>query len=190
RVSASINSATYNVGQRSFQIAAAMGVVALQVGMSIKDAISAASHACRDARKRRWGVMVYEENSLELQEHAEELRLFDQLEGGHSPRGLYLDMQPIMSLNKPMESLNFEALLRVRDSTGTLIHSGKFISSAEENGTITLIDKWVFTATLEWLAKNESRLPNTQFVNVNLSGVSLNDEKFVDSLFSILDRYE
>src|SRR5690606_18031229 len=76
------------------------------------------------------------------------------------------------------------------DSTGTLVHSGKFISSAEENGTIALIDKWVFTATLEWLAKNESRLPNTQFVNVNLSGVSLNDEKFVNSLFSILERHE
>ncbi|MBB5216272.1 putative bifunctional diguanylate cyclase/phosphodiesterase [Parapusillimonas granuli] len=190
RVSASINTATYNIGARAFQIATAMGVVALHMGMTVKDAISAAAHACRDARKRRRDVMVYEENSLELQEHAEELRLFDQLEGGHSPRGLYLDMQPIMSLHSPMESLNFEALLRVRDSTGSLIPSGKFIASAEENGTITLIDKWVFTATLEWLAKHENRLKNTRFVNVNLSGVSLNDEKFINSLFNVLERYE
>ncbi|WP_442594288.1 putative bifunctional diguanylate cyclase/phosphodiesterase [Parapusillimonas sp. JC17] len=190
QVSDSINTTSFNIGARAFQIATAMGVVALNMGMTVKDAISAASHACRDARKRRRDVMVYEENSLELQEHAEELRLFDQLEGGHSPRGLYLDMQPIMSLDSPMESLNFEALLRVRDSTGSLIPSGKFIASAEENGTITLIDKWVFTATLEWLAKHESRLPSTRFVNVNLSGVSLNDEKFINSLFSILERYE
>src|SRR3546814_136191 len=136
-----------------------------------RSAISAASHACREARKHHQSVVVYEQDSQELLDHTEELRLFDQLEGGDSPRGLYLELQPIMSLKAPLQSLNFEVLLRVRDSTGALIPSGKIISSAEESGTITIIDKWVFSATLEWLAKHEKRLGKTQFISINLSGV-------------------
>ena len=185
-----LNSTTFQVGSRAFQVKSAIGVVELNANMTGQDAISAASHACRDARKQRQEVVVYEQDSHELFAHAEELRLFDQLEGGDSPRGLYLEMQPIMSLRYPLESLNFEVLLRVQDSSGSLIPSGKIIASAEESGTITIIDKWVFSATLEWLARYEKRLAITQFISINLSGVSLNDDKFVDGFFATLAKYE
>src|SRR5690606_19670215 len=95
----------------------------------------------------------------------------------------------IMSLANPNECLNFEILLRVRDSQGRLLPTGKIVSGAEESGTITIIDKWVFSATLEWLAKHEDRLRKTQFVTVNLSGVSLNDDKFIENLFQLLNRH-
>lgn len=184
-----LNTSAFHIGSRAFQVKSAIGVVQVNPGMSATDAISAASRACRDARKQHQDVIVYEQDSHELQEHTEELRLFDQLEGG-SPRGLYLEMQPIMSLHDPEGSLNFEILLRVRDSNGTLIPSGKIVASAEESGMITIIDKWVFSATLEWLSKHEKRLPTTRFVNINLSGVSLNDNKFIDAFYALLERYE
>jgi diguanylate cyclase (GGDEF)-like protein len=186
----SITVEPFHVGSRAFQISGTMGLIALKESMTSNDAISAANHACRDARKRRQDIVVYEQDSLALQEHTEELRIFDQIEGGDAPSGLHLDMQPIMSLKAPLDSINFEVLLRVRDSSGTPIPSGKFISSAEESGTITTLDRWVFTATLEWMAKHEQRLSRTQFVNINLSGVSLSDEKFITSLFGLLSRYE
>jgi diguanylate cyclase (GGDEF)-like protein len=184
-----LNTGAFHIGARAFQVKSAIGVVQVNAGMSATDAISAASRACRDARKQHQDVVVYEQDSHELQEHNEELRLFDQLEGG-SPRGLYLEMQPIMSLHDPEGSLNFEILLRVRDSNGTLVPSGKIVASAEESGMITIIDKWVFSATLEWLSKHEKRLPLTCFVSINLSGVSLNDHKFIDGFFSMLERYQ
>ncbi|HLU78799.1 MAG TPA: EAL domain-containing protein, partial [Burkholderiaceae bacterium] len=89
----------------------------------------------------------------------------------------------------PEETLDFEILLRVRDSQGRLIPTGKIVTGAEESGTITIIDKWVFSATLEWLSKHEDRLRKTRFVNINLSGVSLNNDKFVENLFQLLGRY-
>lgn len=186
----SLQSETFQVGARAFQIQGAIGVVEVTTSMQARDAISAAHRACRDAQKRHVDIVTYEQSSNELQEHTEELRIFDELEGGESPRGLYLEMQPIMSLKAPFETLNFEVLLRVRDSAGVLIPTGKIISAAEESGTITIIDKWVFSATLEWLDKHQSRLQKTRFVFINLSGVSLNDEKFVDAFFDILARYE
>lgn len=178
----------FRVDDRAFHVSAVMGVIALQKSMSSDDAISAASHACRDARRRHQDIVTYDD-SLALQEHSEELRLFDQIEGGESPSGLYLDMQPIVALHKPLRSLNFEVLLRVRDSSGTPIPSGRFISSAEENGTMSTLDKWVFKATLEWMEKHKDRLHRTDFINVNLSGVSLNNEKFMQWLFDLLSGY-
>lgn len=190
RIIEGLNTSAFYVGTRAFQVKSAIGVVEVNEHMSAKDAISAANHACREARKQHEEMVVYEQDSRGLQDHNEELRLIDQLEGGDSPRGLYLELQPIMSLAKPLQSLNFEVLLRVRDSTGAVVPTGKIVSSAEESGTISIIDKWVFSATLEWLSKHEKRLSTTEFVNINLSGVSLNDKKFVESFFGILARYE
>lgn len=189
RIIGELNEASYQVGQRHFHIRSAIGVVEIHHGMTVAAAISAATRACRDARKQHQDVVVYEHDSSELQAHTEELRLFDQLEGGDSPKGLYLEMQPIMALKNCDDSLNFEILLRVRDTHGRLIPTGKIVSGAEESGTITIIDKWVFSATLEWLLKHGDRLRKTQFVNVNLSGVSLNNDKFIDNLFHLLGRY-
>lgn len=184
-----LNGSSYQVGHRSFNVRSAIGVVELHHDMDKATAISAATRACRDARKQHKDIVVYEIDSSELEAHSEELRLFDQLEGGDSPKGLYLEMQPIMALNNPEESFNFEILLRVRDSHGRLIPTHKIVSGAEESGTITIIDKWVFSATLEWLSKHEDRLRKTQLVNINLSGVSLNNDQFIDNLFQVLSRY-
>ncbi|NLC36507.1 MAG: EAL domain-containing protein [Alcaligenaceae bacterium] len=184
-----LNGHAYQVGHRSFNVRSAIGVVELNRDMDKATAISAATRACRDARKQHKDIIVYEQGSSELEAHSEELRLFDQLEGGDSPKGLYLEMQPIMDLNNPEETLNFEILLRVRDSHGGLIPTHKIVSGAEESGTITIIDKWVFSATLEWLSKHEDRLRKTQLVNINLSGVSLNSDQFIENLFQVLARY-
>ncbi|HUH60122.1 MAG TPA: EAL domain-containing protein [Candidimonas sp.] len=189
RVIQTLNGSAVYAGGRAFQIKSAVGIIEIDSGMSAKEMISAASRACRDARKLHQDIVVYQQDSHELQEHTEELRLFDELEGGDSPRGLYLEMQPIMSLKNPLQSLNFEILLRVRNSTGTLVPTGKIIAAAEESGTITIIDKWVFSATLEWLDKHEHRLARTEMVTVNLSGVSLNDDKFIESFFTTFERY-
>ena len=189
RIIGDLNGTSYRVGQRHFHIRAAIGVVEINPAMDPSAAISAATRACRDARKQHQDVVVYAIDSTELEAHTEELRLFDQLEGGASPKGLYLEMQPIMSLNHPEETLNFEILLRVKDSHGRVLPTGKIVSTAEESGTISIIDKWVVSATLEWLTKHEDRLRKTQFVNVNLSGVSLNDDKFIKTLFQLLSRH-
>ncbi len=182
----SLNGSALYIGNRAFQIKSAMGIIDIHQNMNPKDAISAASRACRAARKQHTEIMLYEENASELFDHIEELRLFDQLEEGGSPRDIYLEMQPIVSLRRPLHTLNIEILLRARSSDATSISTTKIIQAAEENGMIGTIDKWVLSATLEWMARHQTKLARTQQVNVNLSGVSLNDDKFIDVLFGIL----
>ncbi|MER1966709.1 EAL domain-containing protein [Castellaniella sp. GW247-6E4] len=185
----SLNGSALYIGNRAFQIKSAMGIIDIHQNMNPKDAISAASRACRDARKQHTEIMLYEENASELFDHIEELRLFDQLEAGANPRDIYLEMQPIISLKHPLRTLNIEILLRARSSDTTSISTSKIIQAAEDNGMIGTIDKWVFSATLEWMTRHQGKLSRTQQVNVNLSGVSLNDDKFIDVLFGILNRH-
>ncbi|TAL89167.1 MAG: phosphodiesterase [Candidimonas sp.] len=186
----SLHAARFRVGAREIQIKASIGIVDVNPEMDVKDAVSAANRACSDAKKSFQKIVVYDQNAKELREHSDEVRLFNELESGAAPKGLFLEMQPVMSLREPFKTLDFEVLLRVHNSGGVLIPTEHVISAAEESGTMPIIDKWVFSTTLEWLDKHQSSLTNTQSVYINLNGASLNDEKFVDAFFAILAHYE
>ncbi|WP_323018900.1 bifunctional diguanylate cyclase/phosphodiesterase [Castellaniella sp.] len=184
----SLNSSPFYVGDRAFQIKSAMGLIDLDPRMRPKDAIAAATRACRDARKQHQDIVLYEENAHELFDHISELRVFEQLEQGSPPDDIHLAMQPIMSLRHPLQTLNFEVLLRVRNHGEHPLQTQKIIQAAEDSGMITVIDKWVFSTALQWMSKHHLKLGQTQQMNINLSGVSLNDDRFIDTLFGILNQ--
>jgi diguanylate cyclase (GGDEF)-like protein len=185
----SLNSAPIYVGEHAFQLKTAIGLIDITRNMTPKDAIAAASRACRDARKQHRDLILYEENAEQLFEHIDEQYLFEQLDKDEPPKDFHLEMQPIMSLRHPLTTLNFEILLRVRGSGERLVQTARIIQAAEDNGMITAIDKWVFTTTLAWMAKHRHSLSHTQLVNINLSGVSLNDDHFIDTLFGMLTQH-
>lgn len=169
----------------------AIGLIDLSRELSnANEALFAAGRACRDARKDQRRVVTYERGSAALSEHRELLRLFDQLEAGQTPEGFRLELQPILAMQSHHQSWNFEVLLRVQDSSGKALSPGRVIAAAEDIGTITTIDKWVFEHALSWLDEHEHRLSRMQLLSVNISGVSLNSEPFTEHLFRLLDRYK
>ena len=95
-------------------------------------------------------------------------------------------MQPLMSLHTPYDSLNFEVLLRMHLSDNSIESASRIITTAEKNGRIALIDRWVVQRVLEWIDIHFDILDRTRFVSVNLSGGSLNDEKFIADAFSMV----
>ena len=133
--------------------------------------------------------MVYEKNQPVFKERQQELRLIERLGTGIVPEGLFLVMQPIMSLHAPYESFNFEILLRMREADGTITTAGKIISAGENNGRSAVIDRWVLSNALEWLDTHFDELDRTQFACINLSGASLNDERFIHDAFSMMAQH-
>ncbi|MEZ5615919.1 MAG: EAL domain-containing protein [Rhodocyclaceae bacterium] len=185
-----IGTQPYQIGDRAFQVKGSIGLVEIVRSMRVKDAISVADRACREAKNGNHGnPVVYDRFSSVFREREEELRLIERFGTNAAPEGLFQLMQPIMSLRAPYDSLNFEVLLRMREADGSITPAGKIISAAESNGRIAVIDKWVLINTLEWVSIHQEHLKNTQFVCLNLSGGSLNDEKFVKDAFSILAQY-
>lgn len=177
----------YRMGEHAFHVRGSIGLIEVSPGTSIKDAVSSADRACREAKSNHSGLVVFEKNARVFMEHEAERKLVEQLSAHAEIEGLYVEMQPIMSLSTPHASLNFEVLLRMRDATGQRIPTDRLISAAENSGRMGVIDRWVLAHTVQWLATHKEQLKNTQFVCMNLSGASLNDEKFIQDVFDTLE---
>ncbi len=185
----SIRAQSFTVHEKAFQVRCSIGLIEVVAGTEIKDAVSTADRACREAKKGHHdNLVIYEKNSAGFLEHEAELDLIKRLSIPTVTDDLFLVMQPIMSLSAPHASLNFEVLLRMRDHNGSVIPAVRIITAAESSGQMGMIDRWVLATTLAWLNTNYAKLTNTQFVCMNLSGASLNDEKFILDAFNMLGQ--
>jgi len=185
-----VSNSPYRVADKAFHVRCSIGLIEVSDGMQMKDAISTADRACREAKAGHSdSLVVYERNAAAFLEREAELNLVARLSGPEATAGMFLEMQPIMSLKAPQDSLNFEVLLRMREPDGRVTAAGPIIAAAEKSGRAGVIDRWVLGTTLAWIEKNTARLGNTQFVCMNLSGASLNDERFVQDTIDILGRH-
>jgi diguanylate cyclase (GGDEF)-like protein/PAS domain S-box-containing protein len=186
-----IGGSPYRVGDKAFHVRGSVGLIEVAPGMPMKDAVSTADRACREAKEgHSEGLVVYKRGSNAFHEREAELNLVARLSGPNATEGMFLEMQPIMSLKAPNESLNFEVLLRMREPDGRVSPAGPVIAAAEKSGRAGVIDRWVLSTTLAWIEDHAGSLKNTRFVCMNLSGASLNDERFVQDTLEILGRYQ
>lgn len=183
-----IGASPYRVGDKAFHVRAAAGLIEVAPGMAVQDAVSTAERACRDARAGDGLAVVGRESGVFL-EHAAELDLVERVTRADATDDMFLEMQPIMSLNSPYESLNFEVLLRMRARDGRVDAAAAVVAAAERTGRMGAIDRWVLATTLAWIEDHLAALCNTRFVCVNLSAASLNDERFVQDALAILARH-
>jgi diguanylate cyclase (GGDEF)-like protein/PAS domain S-box-containing protein len=185
-----IEESPFTIGDKAFQVKGSIGLIELDREISFRDAVATADRACREAKVGHRGrVVAYERDTPLFRDRLEELRLIERIGQGLDDDGLFLEMQPIMSLERPLESLNFEVLLRMRDRDNNVIPAGKIINAAENNGRMAVIDRWVLERTLEWVDQHIDRFTSTHFVCVNLGGSSLNDERFVADAFAMLSSH-
>jgi diguanylate cyclase (GGDEF)-like protein len=185
---ASLSAGAYQVGDRAFHVRGSIGLIEVGVGTSSKDVVSTADRACREAKKGKAGLVVYEQGSRVFTEHEAEMQLVERLATYQTIEGMFLEMQPIMSLHKPHDSLNFEVLLRMHDDQGDRVPTERLIHAGENAGRMGVIDRWVLTTALGWLKQHSDKLGQSQFICMNLSGASLNDELFMEDVFRMLDE--
>ena len=189
RVIDGISKLPYRVGEKAFYLRGSIGLVEVSPGMQFNDAMSAADRACRQAKSASaTGLVVYERGAAAFEQHEAELKLIALLATSAATDGLYLEMQPIMSLTDPHGSLNFEVLLRMRDAQGAVVRTDHLIAAGEASGRMGMIDRWVLATTLAWIKEHEMELQNTRFICMNLSGASLNDEQFLEDVYATLEQ--
>jgi len=176
------------VERKAFRVGISIGLVELGPRMSGDDAITGADRACSEAKHVNH-VVVYKADAPNLLEKEIELNLLKRFSDDGPPEGLFLVMQPLMSLKNPYASLNFEVLLRMRRSDDVVEPAWRVINAAESNGRIAIIDRWVLSHILEWIDEHHDRLEHTRFIDVNMSGGSLNDERFIADAFAMLRHH-
>ena len=100
-----------------------------------------------------------------------------------------LHLQPIVSLRDVNEPLIVEVLIRLPTAEHGVLASHEFLDTAERNGRMPAIDRWVIRALLVWMQRNRDRWADANAVfSVNLSGKSVVRPDFRDYLANCLDK--
>jgi EAL domain-containing protein (putative c-di-GMP-specific phosphodiesterase class I) len=100
-----------------------------------------------------------------------------------------LHLQPIVSLRDDSAPLIVEVLIRLPTQEFGVLASHEFLDTAERNGRMPKIDRWVIRALLVWMQRNRDRWEQSKVVfSVNLSGRSVVRPDFRDYLEQCLDK--
>jgi diguanylate cyclase (GGDEF)-like protein/PAS domain S-box-containing protein len=187
RIVSEVNERPFSVGEKQFSVVASIGLIALTGTMTPSFAVSAADRACADA-KRQGGnrVVVYGETDRELQNHVAEMDMVSKIHSSLPVDRMRMVLQPIVSLQAPFASLSYESLLRVIDDDGRLGPPAALIQAAERHGFISRLDRWVLNTMVDWLNAHPEHREHLNYCAINLSGASLNDERFLADVLAIV----
>jgi EAL domain-containing protein (putative c-di-GMP-specific phosphodiesterase class I) len=92
--------------------------------------------------------------------------------------------QPIVSLDGG-DSRNYELLIRMIGEQGEIIPPGSFLPAAERYNLIEKVDVWVVSHACALLAEYPIFFQKVNSVSINLSGPSLTNRNFLESILSI-----
>ena len=174
-----------------FDVGVSIGIVGItNSSTSAAELLSRADLACYQAKNLGRGRVYIVEN------HHQELNL-QQAQMGHianvsqaiKENRFYLVKQPIKPIIDDGEQrLHYEVLLRLKDRSGNLILPEEFIPVAERYGVITIVDRWVLEATLNSYMQHFAA--EQALVSINLSGASINDERFTNFAVDLIEKSE
>jgi diguanylate cyclase (GGDEF)-like protein/PAS domain S-box-containing protein len=157
---------------------------------SVASVMSAADVACYAAKDQgRNRVQLYKPD--DVPERHREMHWVSKLTRACDEGGFELFYQPIVPIGATVhEREHFELLLRLRDEGGALVTPAEFIPAAERYNIMPSIDRWVVRQALDRLVHRSGSGIKPYTVAVNLSGTSLNDERFLEYLIAELSAHE
>jgi len=132
--------------------------------------------------------------ACDIEALAREQRLLGLIDQALKQDEFALHLQPIVSLREadsPAETnpLIVEVLIRLPTAEFGVLASHEFLETAERNGRMPAIDRWVIRALLVWMQRNRERWADARAVfSVNLSGKSVVRPDFREYLEHCLDK--
>jgi len=187
---AAIVADAYEVDGKRIRVAASTGVVELAADMGAAELIAYASATCREAaRDRDSGIAAAQSSGEHLARYRAEVELGLRLRTSLPIERIAVFAQPIVPLRRPGRehaSMSYEVLLRERDENGSFLPPGRLIAAAERHGAMRRIDWHMLERTLQHLDENREHAAKIDFITVNLSGISLNDEHFLADAHALL----
>ncbi|OXJ16365.1 putative bifunctional diguanylate cyclase/phosphodiesterase [Burkholderia sp. HI2500] len=186
RIRASVEDFTFRWEGEPFKISVSIGVLDLACRPdNVETAMQMADIACYVAKDRgRNRVHVADSRDLNSGRQAYHMQWSRRVKTALETDSFQLYAQRIVPIQSGHDAREHaEILLRIPDADGKLI-SPVFLPAAERYGHMTMIDRWVVRTVIRRLARLERR----QYVeyNVNLSAMSITDERFVEFVIAEL----
>lgn len=168
-------------------VEASLGVVEVSPAMASREALALADEACmRSKRGGRGRITAVRPDADALGALREGVRLGTMLKTRLPLERLRLYAQPIVPLVRSDLPCSFEVLLRTVGDGGHIGGPARLLEAAERSGGMATIDRFVLERTIEHLAAHPEQAGAVGFYAVNLSGPSLNDERFVRDAVALL----
>ena len=172
--------------ERRYDLTASIGLCAIQSDtQSAEEALSAADAACYVAKdKGRNRTQVYF-GGVACKGKRDEMQWVSRLQEALDENRFEIWQQRIVNLRQDVGAGadHFEVLLRLVDKDGSRVAPGQFFPAAERYGLMPAVDRWVIK---HLLLNDHGRYLNTEIQGmlathcaINLSGASLNDDKFL-----------
>jgi diguanylate cyclase (GGDEF)-like protein/PAS domain S-box-containing protein len=157
---------------------------------TVATVMSAADVACYSAKDLgRNRVQLYKPD--DVPERHREMHWVSKLARACDESRFELYYQPIVPIGVPThEHEHFELMLRLRDESGALVTPAEFIPAAERYNVMPSIDRWVVRQALDRLVHRVGSGVKPFTIAVNLSGTSLNDERFLEYMIAELNGHE
>jgi diguanylate cyclase (GGDEF)-like protein len=172
-------------------VGASIGIVEITSEIpTVANVMSAADVACYSAKDSgRNRVQLYKPD--DMPERHREMHWVSKLARARDESRFELFYQPIVPIGtKPHEREHFELMLRLRDESGTIVAPAEFIPAAERYNIMPSIDRWVVRQALDRVVHRIESGVKPFTIAVNLSGTSLNDERFLEFLIAELSAGE
>lgn len=182
----------YELDGKALSISACAGVVQLTEEMSMTDVLAFADKACAIAKSKGKTIVAGLQYTEEvIREYRARATLGSEIRHHFPVERLRVYAQPIVGLAESERQDCFEMLLRVSEDKGRVISPpGKLISIAEQQGLMSDIDRFVLHKSLTHLSENPVHARTLGFLAINLSAMSLNDERFVADAIAMLGEHE
>ncbi|HEY2683502.1 MAG TPA: EAL domain-containing protein [Steroidobacteraceae bacterium] len=150
---------------------------------SVMSAADVACYSAKDSGRNR--VELYKPDNVP--ERHREMHWVSKLTRACDESSFELFYQPIVPIGAtPNDREHFELMLRLKDENGAWVTPAEFIPAAERYNVMPSIDRWVVRQALDRVVHRADSGMKPFTVAVNLSGTSLNDERFLEYMISEL----
>ncbi len=174
--------------ERNFSVGVSIGLVEINGlfdnASEIMSMADAACYAAKDAGRNR--VHVHKNDDDGLKNRWGQMEWATKIQAAIDEGRFCLARQAIVPVDPEADELSrYEMFVRMLDDEGGIIPPGAFIPAAERYSLITAIDEWVIANTLQWMTEVDEELGH---VAINLSGVSINNNEFLNKLKHRLEQ--
>lgn len=171
---------------------ASIGMVAFDCGHSMTDILKQADSACYAAKEAgRDRLHVYSQDDAFLVQRNGEMSWVSRIQRALSEKNFVLYSQEIVHIKRQDDLPHYELLIRMRGDDGKDIPPGLFLPAAEHYNLAAAIDLWVVEHVLESLSNARDAGESIRGVyGVNLSGHSLGDKRFYETIIAMFSDYD